>query len=238
MVNMKQREMKIQMEKQEHFRKKEVVVNLQGGQELKFLVAEDIEELITDISDEDKVPCWADIWPAAYGLAYYLWDNPEITTGKQVIELGAGIGLPGIVCAQKGVRVTLSDFNPTAMDLAGENARLNGVEVELLQEDWRSFQCRKLFDYILASDIIFDPKLNPFLGQIFYRNLKPGGRILIAHPDRKVTREFVEDCNRYNLWEREREIWTVELSDTLLPRYDIVINSLEAGLDADPPFSV
>ena len=28
-----------------------------------------IQVLITDINDEDKVLCWADVWPAAYGLA-------------------------------------------------------------------------------------------------------------------------------------------------------------------------
>ena len=216
------------MKNQDPVRMKEILVSLPGGRRLNFLMAEDIEDLITDLSDEDKVPCWADIWPAAHGLSYYLWEKPNLGAEAKVMELGAGMGLPGIVCALKGADVTLSDFNPTALEMAAENARRNKLKVTLLQEDWRSFQCRERFDLLLASDILYDPKLNPFLGRIFTRNLKPGGTVCISHPDRKATREFVENCKEYGLREEDRQFREVELSGTLLPRYNIVINLLQA----------
>lgn len=214
------------MEKQEQFRKKEVVVNLQGGQELKFLVAEDIEELITDISDEDKVPCWADIWPAAYAMTYYLWDELPLSPGETVLELGAGMGLPGIACAAKGCRVTLSDFNPIAVELAGENARRNGLEIEMLQEDWRNFSCDQRFDLLLASDVLYDPKLNTYLGDIFAQNLKAGGRILVSHAQRRVTSDFLEEWVTGRPFQHEVLTREVEVSGMLLPSYKIVLHLL------------
>ncbi len=211
--------------------KKELTVHL-PGRELKLHVAADIEALITDNNDEEKVPCWADIWPAAYGLAYFIWENMEFMPGESVLELGAGMGLPGMVCALKRADLTLSDFNPLALEMAGENARQNGLSVKLLQEDWRKFACREKYNYILASDILYDPKLNPFLGEIFLNNLKPAGKIIITHPERKATYDFLETWYDPRLFSQERFIREVELTDSLLPRYKIaihVIASLQAG---------
>ncbi len=226
------------MEQLNPVKKKKMIVDLPGGRQVVFEIAENIEDLITDLSDEDKVPCWADIWPAAHGLAHYLWEEEAIGPGKRIMELGAGMGLPGIVCALKGAEVTLSDFNPTALEMAAENARQNGIKVRLLQEDWRSFRCREQFDFILASDILYDPKLNPFLGQVFSQSIHSGGTVLVAHPHRKATREFIEDCAVYGLREVKRELREIELTGTLLPRYKIVINALQpAGHQKDRDFS-
>lgn len=212
----------------EHIQKKELVISL-PGRELKLHVAADIEALITDVNDEDKVPCWADVWPAAYGLARFIWDTLDFTPVEKVLELGAGMGLPGIVCGLKGAKLTLSDFNPTALAMAGDNARENGLDVELLQEDWRMFTCEDKFDYILASDIMYDPKLNPYLGEIFSNNLKPGGNILISHPGRKATYEFLEEWVKYKIFQEKKFFWEVELEDSLLPRYNIVIHLLRSS---------
>lgn len=207
-------------------KKKELIVSL-PGRELKFHVAADIEALITDVNDEDKVPCWADIWPAAYGLAYFIWETVDFTPGEKVLELGAGMGLPGIVSALKGAKLTLSDFNPTALEMAGENARENGLEAALLQEDWRLFTSKEKFDYILASDILYDPKLNYFLGKIFLNNLRPGGKVIISHPERKATQIFLEEWFDQKSFQQKTHIREVKLADSLLPRYDIVINIIE-----------
>ena len=204
-------------------KKKEIFVDL-PGRELKFTVVEDIEALITDVSDPDQVPCWADIWPAAYGMANYLWEEVLFFPGKSVLELGAGMGLPGIVCGLKGARAVLSDFNPTALQMSGENASRNGVQAELLLEDWRTFSCREQFDYLLAADILYDPLLNPFLGQIFHNNLKPGGTIIVSHPLRAATEEFLKNWYDANLFTHRRVLREVEVEGMLLPRYRIALD--------------
>ncbi|RJX29450.1 MAG: methyltransferase domain-containing protein [Dethiobacter sp.] len=211
------------MQEEDMIEKKELTVLL-PGRELKLHVAADIEALITDVNDEDKVPCWADVWPAAYGLAYFIWENIDFRPGESVLELGAGMGLPGIVCGLKRADLTLSDFNPLALEMAGENARQNGLNVTLLEEDWRTFACREKYDYILASDILYHPQLNPFLGEIFINNLKPAGKIIISHPERKATYDFLEAWYDHSLFSQEKLIREVELTDALLPRYNIVIH--------------
>ena len=209
----------------ERIEKKKLIVSL-PGRELELSIAADFEALITDVSDGDKVPCWADLWPAAYGLAYFIWDSVEFAPGESVMELGAGMGLPGIVCGLKGAELTLSDFNPLALGMAYENARKNGISARLLQEDWRSFTGREKYDYILASDILYDPKLNPFLGEIFRNNLKSNGKVIISHPEREATYDFLERWYDEKFFSREKFIRVVELKDSLLKRYLIVIHVL------------
>lgn len=211
------------MPENEPIRKKEIIYDL-PGRELKLCVVENIEALITDVNDSDKVPCWADIWPAAYGLARYLWDEVHFSSGQRVLELGAGLGLPGIVCSLKGAQAVLSDFNPLALELAQENARRNGAKVELLLEDWRTFACREKFDYLLAADILYEPRLNPFLGEIFERNLTPGGKLLISHPERQVTADFLEEWCDPQFFTQQKIFREVVLEGTLLPSYNIAIH--------------
>lgn len=202
---------------------KELLVSL-PGKELRLYLARDFEALITDLEDADKVPCWAEVWPAAYGLARYLWEQTPFSPGEEVVELGAGMGLPGIVCALKGARLTLSDFNPQALEMAAVNARANGVEPALLLADWRSFPRGQKFAGILASDILYDPQLNPYLGRIFHEILLPGGRLLISHPQRPVTREFIQDWYNPDLFTAELFHETVVLQESLLPSYAISIH--------------
>ena len=194
------------------------------GKEIKLYITADFEALITDLEDEEQVPCWAAVWPAAYGLAHHIWEHINFSSGEEVLELGAGMGLPGIVCGLKGACLTLSDFNPLALEMAQYNARANGVEPELLLADWRRFPEEKQFDIIIASDILYDPKLNPSLGPIFHKNLRSGGRVFIAHPQRQATYDFIQDWYDASLFTQQIHWETVELQDALLPSYDIAVH--------------
>ncbi|KAK2528566.1 hypothetical protein Q9233_007537 [Columba guinea] len=49
------------------------------------------------------------VWPCAVVLAQYLWVHRSSLPGKRVLEIGAGVSLPGVVAAKCGAEVTLSD---------------------------------------------------------------------------------------------------------------------------------
>jgi len=90
-----------------------------------------------------------DMWPASTSLACLCVQRPAlIRRAKQVIELGCGIGLPGIVIAKmrkgKGLTpVMFTDGERGAVDLATKNAALNGLveqdDFAVAELDWMEF---------------------------------------------------------------------------------------------------
>ena len=54
-------------------------------------------------------------------------ENFEVKEGEQVLDLGTGCGLLGILAAKKAERVVAVDFNPFAIRCSKENSTLNGL---------------------------------------------------------------------------------------------------------------
>ena len=50
------------------------------------------------------------IWYAAVAFGQYVAMNGSMFKGKKILELGAGLGLPGLIAAKCGGLVTLSEF--------------------------------------------------------------------------------------------------------------------------------
>ncbi len=195
------------------------------GLELVLEVVVNVEDLVTDPEDDDQIPYWAELWPAARGLAQYIWEEVEFG-GARVLELGAGLGLPGLVAARKGGRVVLQDYKPEALAIAGRSAAKNLLEVELLLADWRQFAVRERFDWIIGSDVLYNPKLNPYIAAIIENNLRPGGQLIFSHPGRKVTHEFLRDLVARRGMREKQEFIPVQVDHPYLPCYEIEIHHL------------
>jgi predicted nicotinamide N-methyase len=174
-------------------------------------VVDNVEGLITDLSDADLVPCWAEIWPAARALARYVWEHLDLA-GQDVMEIGSGLGLPGTVCGVKGGSVTFSDYNRDAVTLSLRNAVNNGVQAQGHVGDWRCFDLSRQYDWIIGSDVFYDPKLNPYVMEIFRHNLKPGGQLLLSHQRRQPTYNFIAAVKK-ELGMSEIRLDTVELDE-------------------------
>src|SRR6516164_6134817 len=88
-------------------------------------------------AEDEYMPYWADLWPAARMLAKVILREtwPARTAA---LEIGCGLGLPGIAALAVGLRVTFSDYDATALRFAADNARVNGFEAfRTMQLDWR-----------------------------------------------------------------------------------------------------
>ncbi len=196
------------------------------GLALSFEIVENVEDLVSDPEDDDKIPYWAELWPAARGLARYIWEKVNFG-GATVLELGAGLGLPGLVAARKEGRVTISDYQPDALNIASRNAERNGIPIEGFKlADWRDFTLQEQFDWIIGSDVLYNPRSNPYIGRILSRNLAPHGQLLFAHPGRKATFDFLQELAAAGFKEEQQAVIPVTVDNPLLSDYRINIHHL------------
>ena len=137
------------------------------------------------------------LWPAAIALAERLVAEPALVAGKRVLELGAGVGLPGLVAQHLGGRVTQTDYQPAPLALARRNARQNGVTgIVTLEGDWRRFPTLPPFDVVLGSDILYERALHPALLALLPTVVAPGGLLLLSDPLRPQSTVFVDALER------------------------------------------
>jgi predicted nicotinamide N-methyase len=127
-------------------------------------------------------------------LARYLESNRESFCGKQVIELGCGLGLAGITAGLVGSKVLFTDFVPNALEFVQKNAQLNGLSDDCYRTtilDWEDPRILEQFDVILGSEIAYDYFFHGALIRLLQRILKVRGRILIADRMRLCVSRFL-----------------------------------------------
>lgn len=131
------------------------------------------------------------LWEAAVGLAHHVTEQGKQIDGKQVLELGAGVGLPGLVAHSLGATVRQTDYQADALTLAQWNAQQNGMAgIETFLADWRTWRHPPRYDLILGADILYDATLHFYLESIFRKNLLPGGRLWLSDPGRPQALDF------------------------------------------------
>ena len=57
-------------------------------------------------------PYWAKIWGSSDALVEFFLEEPIWIENKQVLEIGAGIGLPSLSIASKAHKIIVSDYAP------------------------------------------------------------------------------------------------------------------------------
>ena len=155
-----------------------------GEKRLRLLKIADLEEFLDGkdpFANVSEFPFWIRLWDAAMVLAYILGSQKD-TEGKHLLELGAGLGAPGLAAAAAGYTVTLSDYEDIIMDFQKVSAAASGLQgVKFVHLDWLETQTLEPFDVLAGAEILFrDEFFQPILN-IFSTLLKPGGTIFLAH---------------------------------------------------------
>jgi predicted nicotinamide N-methyase len=133
---------------------------------------------------DDYMPYWADLWPAARMLAKAILRD-SWPCGQRALEVGCGLGLPGIAALAMGLNVTFSDYDASALYFAADNARANGFHAfQTLQMDWRYPPENLRFPIILASDLIYEMRNIAPLVSLIKQMLEPDGVCLLTDQDR------------------------------------------------------
>src|SRR5687767_2424077 len=172
-----------------------------GDRKLSILRPRNSDDLIReeDFVKDERLPYWADIWPASTVLATHLVNlgaKRRDTARRRGLELGCGVGLVTTAAIIAGYDMMSTDYYTDALAFSRANAwRNTGIEPEARMMDWRSFpDDARGFDLILASDVLYEKEYARLLPGIFRRALSPGGMVILADPGRIGVPEFTEEC--------------------------------------------
>ena len=138
---------------------------------------------------DDYMPYWAELWPSAQMLGEALLQQ-SWPAGLTALEIGCGVGLPGVVALSLGMQVIFSDYDATAVEFAAQNARDNGFSnFETLPLDWRVPPDLQV-PLILAADVIYEERNIPPLVAFIQAVLAADGTCLVSDPDRSTRGGF------------------------------------------------
>ncbi len=171
------------------------------------------QDALLEVADElEHFPYGLLLWESAVGLARFLAANPALVAGKRVLELGAGVGLPGLVAQTLGAQVWQTDHQPGALSLARWNAWQNRVQgVERFLADWRLWGHTERYEVLLGADILYERAMHFYLEAIFRQNLLPGGHLLLSDPVRPQAMEFAAHLEKSG-WQLALETQSVHLT--------------------------
>ena len=170
-----------------------------GDKTMKIAAPADPDALLDDPDTEKRyaadqsLPYWPVIWPSSLMLAGRIMaSDGHVDDGQpyRVLELGCGLGISGIAAGMMGCHVTFSDYDHDALLFAEHNARINGLSqycVRIL--DWRRPHV-DMFDWIIASDVLYERRLHEILINVMDKMLAPDGEVWMTDPQRTAAADF------------------------------------------------
>lgn len=168
-----------------------------SGKTFYFLHVADLTPLLTGnvFKNAPEFPFWVKIWEASLVLAEFMANIP-LDKDKRILEVGAGMAVPGMVASAFGYNVTVTDYEDEIMDFVRVSSIINQCEdLKCETLDW--FEPSKLgeFDIILASEVVFHKRFFEPLLNVLKEYLAPGGVIYMSHAaDRETLLPFFRMC--------------------------------------------
>lgn len=183
-------------------------------QQVRIAKISDLDVLLEDLdpvtfAEDERLPYWAELWPSSVALAQHVAQHLEVA-GRRVLELGCGLGLVGVVTALCGGRVLCTDYEADALAFARHNARRNACrQMRFRLVDWRRPALRRRYDYILASDVIYEARSFGPLVAVLLRYLARGGAAVFSEPGRVNAIPFFALLRRYG-FTYHRTMWPLQ----------------------------
>jgi predicted nicotinamide N-methyase len=112
-------------------------------------------------------------------------------TGRRVVELGAGLGLPSLSAALCGADVLATDWADEAVSLLRANAKRNSIRLGVKRVRWDEPDAllrAAPWDVVLGADLLYEQRNAKQLLDLLPRL---GGEIVLADPGRPFAKEFL-----------------------------------------------
>jgi predicted nicotinamide N-methyase len=138
-------------------------------------------------------PYWASAWPSGTVLATAVAEAGDLT-GKRVLELGCGIGMPSVAAARAGAHVLATDAVPEAVAYAAYNLALNDLQGDVAVATWDELEGP--FDLVLGADVLYLQANADALVRRLPHLVARDGAAWIADPGRAGCKAFLAGVRR------------------------------------------
>ena len=149
-----------------------------GGRRIRLVRPADPDRLLDDplVLDwnrqDDYMPYWAYLWPAAYLLAEAVarepWPEPAADSSpSRRWRSAAGWAWPAWLPLARGLRVQFTDYDPAPLDFVVRSAAENGFDPTRFSTrrlDWRDLPDER-YSIILGADVIYEARLVPLVAE-------------------------------------------------------------------------
>ena len=143
-------------------------------------------------------PFWAKVWASSKAMVNFLQEEPTWIEKKNVLEIGAGIGIPSLSIAAQTKKIIISDYAPDAVSLLQMNIKhLKLSNAVALNIDWNNIPDDIIADTILLSDTNYEPDAHNNLVLLIEKFIKKGSTIILATPNRLSSNSFIERISKY-----------------------------------------
>lgn len=162
---------------------------------------------------EQNLPYWAELWPSGIALAAQIVERPDIVRGKDVLELGCGVGITAAIALEAGANLLATDYSPESLLLTRISClRHTGIEPRTMPVNWRKPPVELLaghpmgYPVVLAADVLYERRdIEPLL-ELFDRIVAPNGVLWLAEPGRPPASIFLETASRQG-WSFSTSAW-------------------------------
>jgi predicted nicotinamide N-methyase len=159
----------------------------------------DAEAVQKTYSNNKDAAYWAQVWPASVGLCNFLQDHPHYIEGRNILELAAGLGLPGLYAAATAKQVTITDREEQAVACIQQSiAHLQLKNTMAAAMDWKDAVQYPLPDVLLLSDVNYEPAVFDELLHVLEYFLQHKVTIIISTPQRLVAKQFINSLLPYS----------------------------------------
>jgi predicted nicotinamide N-methyase len=164
------------------------------------------------LKEVSTFPVWVKLWEAAIVLSEFV-AGLDGTGRKTVLELGAGLGAPGLTAAAAGFLVTLSDKETLVLDVERISAAASKLKnVDFLLMDWHNPPKMERYDVVIGAEVLFHESFFEPLLNVLRTALKPDGVIYLAHDvKRRSLQPFLKMAEKeYHIAASQRRLKSLE----------------------------